>query len=121
MSKDHALLEGNDVIIEAVQAFDRKGRPYFKETRRKMNTQELLQRKRDGETARVEQLAMAKRDFQIERSRLLTESDWVELPSAKQRITEAKIQEWMKYRQTLRDMPRTIKNWHEIEWPKQPN
>jgi hypothetical protein len=41
-----------------------------------------------------------------ERSRLLMESDWTQLPSSN--LSDAKKIEWEAYRQTLRDLPSTV-------------
>lgn len=38
------------------------------------------------------------------RNQLLQESDWTELPSARERLGEEMYQKWMDYRQALRDV-----------------
>lgn len=51
------------------------------------------------------------------RNRLLSESDWVELPSAASRID---ISEWFAYRQQLRDLPSEEGFPFTVVWPTKP-
>ena len=53
------------------------------------------------------------------RDRLLTASDWTQLPD----VSFAKKSEWTTYRQTLRDLPSTITTDPRIwnDWPNDPN
>lgn len=54
------------------------------------------------------------------RDKYLADSDWVELPSASQRLTVEKLAEWSIYRQALRDIPAQEGFPNEIVWPTQP-
>lgn len=54
------------------------------------------------------------------RNGLLLNSDWTELPSALQRLGEAKVAEWQTYRQTLRDITNQEGYPENITWPEQP-
>lgn len=54
-----------------------------------------------------------------ERSRLLTESDYIMMPDYP--ITEPKRSEWETYRQALRDITKQSKFPISVEWPTKPN
>ncbi|MGL5016412.1 MAG: tail fiber assembly protein [Bacteroidales bacterium] len=54
------------------------------------------------------------------RASLLTECDWVEFPSAKYRMGEQQIQEWLDYRQALRDVPSQEGFPVTVAWPVKP-
>jgi hypothetical protein len=57
-----------------------------------------------------------------DRDQLLTQSDWIEFPSAP--ISEEKRTEWRNYRQALRDFPSTIENprdGNSYTWPTPPS
>ena len=69
-------------------------------------------------------LAEPKKRLRIHRDRLLTECDWTQLSDAK--LSSSKKNEWIAYRQSLRDLPATaspeldsgfIKN---VTWPVKP-
>lgn len=53
-----------------------------------------------------------------ERDRLLTESDWTQLPSSN--LSDSKKAEWESYRQTLRDLPANIGENLEFAFPEPP-
>jgi hypothetical protein len=52
------------------------------------------------------------------RNLLLSECDWTVLPDSP--LTESKKQEWIVYRQTLRDITETFSNTEDIVWPSKP-
>jgi hypothetical protein len=52
------------------------------------------------------QLAYALREIRSQRTRELNETDWVELPYNRNRLTN--LEDWLTYRQALRDIPNTI-------------
>jgi hypothetical protein len=57
-----------------------------------------------------------------DRNLLLTQSDWIEFPSAP--LSESKIIEWRTYRQALRDFPELIENPRDpssLTWPIPPS
>ena len=56
--------------------------------------------------------------FRGERSRRLTECDWVLIPYAPP--TQEKINEWKVYRQALRDLPSTTEDPVNPVWPTPP-
>jgi Phage tail assembly chaperone protein len=62
-----------------------------------------------------------KAHLRLDRNIKLMASDWIELPSCN--LSETKKQEWMDYRQALRDLPSKVdfdlEN-YEIPWPEQP-
>jgi len=53
-----------------------------------------------------------------ERNRLLAESDWTMVSDAP---GELNLQEWEKYRQRLRDLPKTFLDPKKIIWPESPD
>ena len=55
-------------------------------------------------------------NIRIERNRLLAETDWMSLPDAPT-MSDA----WKKYRQELRDIPKTYKTLDEVKWPTKPS
>ena len=50
------------------------------------------------------------------RNQLLKESDWIDLPNST--VNKNKKQEWLNYRQKLRDIPQKFKNSENIKWPE---
>jgi len=48
----------------------------------------------------------------------LSESDWTQLGDVQ--FTEEKKQEWLNYRQALRDLPGNTPNPHLVVWPEKP-
>ena len=44
------------------------------------------------------------------RSQLLTDSDWTQLPDVQSTFTSSKKEEWIEYRQKLRDLPENIED-----------
>ena len=50
------------------------------------------------------------------RNVLLTESDWTDLPNT----PLSNKQEWLDYRQALRDIPSTFTNPEDVVWPTKP-
>lgn len=55
-----------------------------------------------------------------ERNRKLIESDWTQLPSINSALSPEKIAEWESYRQALRDLPNTVDEDLNFEWPALP-
>ena len=97
-----------------------KGKFVFKETHRNLSIQEKLAQYRADKELDKHKLEGIKADFRKERNRLLLESDWTEMTKAAH-LTEEKKKAWAIYRQQLRDMSKTIKDWYKIEWPKAPS
>lgn len=56
-------------------------------------------------------------EIRVERNRLLSLSDWTQLPDAP---VQNKTQ-WSEYRQQLRDLPQTIQDPSNFIWPSAPN
>lgn len=54
-------------------------------------------------------------EFRSTRNHLLSASDWTQVPDAS--VNSAA---WAKYRQKLRDLPSTIDNPSNVEWPEPP-
>ncbi len=57
----------------------------------------------------------------VKRAQALLNSDWTELPSALQRLGEAKVTEWQNYRQALRDITAQTGYPENIVWPQAPD
>ena len=55
-----------------------------------------------------------------ERNRKLVESDWTQLSSVNSALSPEKIAEWESYRQALRDLPDTLDEDLNFEWPALP-
>lgn len=53
-----------------------------------------------------------------ERNRRLLQSDWTQLPDNRLSIEEQQL--WKNYRDLLRDLPSTVVDPHNFEWPKTP-
>jgi len=71
-----------------------------------------------AEQIEVERLEQASESARNQRNRLLTETDWVVV---KHNELGAPIpQEWLDYRQALRDIPLQKGFPEEIEWPQEP-
>ena len=64
-----------------------------------------------------EQLAAEAR---TERNQLLADSDWTQLPDARNAMGNDKAAEWDTYRQDLRDITAQAGFPREIEWPTKP-
>lgn len=96
-----------------------KGKYAFKEERRDLSLAEKLRQHQMDKDIEKNAVAQAKVNFQAERKRRLLESDWTEMTKAPS-LTEEKKKQWAAYRQQLRDMPKRIKDWLNIEWPKVP-
>lgn len=60
----------------------------------------------------------ALRNLRAERDGLLAASDWTGLTDAP--LTDAKRKAWAKYRQALRDLPETVADPTNVEWPLAP-
>jgi hypothetical protein len=56
-----------------------------------------------------------------QRNRLLAESDWTDMASAKGRLGDALYDQWQVYRQALRDIPQQIGFPLDIVWPTPPS
>lgn len=54
------------------------------------------------------------------RDTMLLGCDWIEFPSAKVRMSEQQIQEWLDYRQVLRDVPSQEGFPVTVAWPVKP-
>ncbi len=52
------------------------------------------------------------------RNYMLEQSDWAVNPDSP--LSESKKQEWIIFRQFLRDIPQNIQNLHIKEWPQYP-
>jgi len=65
-------------------------------------------------------LVKLKTSIIVQRNNFLLNSDWSELPSALQRLGEAKISEWQTYRQALRDITTQEGYPSNVVWPSQP-
>lgn len=57
-------------------------------------------------------------DFRFERNRLLTQSDWTQLPDTN---PPGGKEVWVTYRQELRDLPETYIDLNSVVWPTPPN
>ncbi|WP_255199355.1 tail fiber assembly protein [Photobacterium damselae] len=57
-------------------------------------------------------------DIRSYRDRLVTESDWTQMPDAP--LSVEKKAEFTAYRQALRDIPQTFDNPDDIIWPAKP-
>jgi len=62
--------------------------------------------------------ARAWAQVRLERDRLLTASDWTQMPDTP--LTASVKQAWADYRQALRDIPQDFDNPDEIVWPGTP-
>lgn len=77
----------------------------------------FLKSREESEANALQQLIFETR---AKRNNLLLNCDWIELPSASQRLTADKITEWSAYRQALRDVPQQSGFPSEVQWPTQP-
>ena len=59
------------------------------------------------------------RELRTKRNKLLVDSDYIELPSTQLRMTDEKLNEWLEYRQALRDIT-TQTDLENIIWPIKP-
>jgi hypothetical protein len=82
--------------------------------------EEILQHEIDKERSIQNRLATSLIEKRTERNELLLKSDWVELPSAVSRLSQAKINSWLEYRQQLRDVPQQQGFPENIVWPIAP-
>lgn len=55
-------------------------------------------------------------DVRTERNKLLTETDWTQLPDIPTEVKES----WQTYRQALRDIPSTYSSPENVVWPTKP-
>lgn len=74
-----------------------------RETSKPYTKAQLAQLKRDQKAALLEE----QKKLRQARNVALAASDWVELPSARERLSPEKMVEWETYRQALRDLPAT--------------
>lgn len=58
------------------------------------------------------------KDIRDIRNALLRDSDYTQLSDAP--LTNEKKDEWVEYRQTLRDIPQTYEKIEDIIWPQKP-
>lgn len=88
---------------------------------------ELFQAALDGEFGEIadyveleipEEISISK--IKSERDRLLSESDWTDTLSAKQRLGSKLYDEWQLYRQNLRDITKQPDYPKNVHWPKKP-
>ena len=56
-------------------------------------------------------------ELRYTRDKLLNDSDWTQMPDSP--LTDVKKQEWMNYRQQLRDLPNTV-DINNISYPEKP-
>lgn len=63
---------------------------------------------------------LAWRDLRAERDRRLAASDWTQLPDAAALLDPNVAADWARYRQELRDVPDTVADPFEVEWPTPP-
>lgn len=78
--------------------------------------------------ADVAQLEVDRADFQeralvemrAERDRRLAASDWTQLPDAAATLDPNVAADWAGYRQELRDLPATVTDPYQVEWPTPP-
>jgi len=59
-------------------------------------------------------------ELRTRRNKLLLESDWSQLPDVQETMTDLEKKAWIKYRQALRDLPKTTENLKDIRWPSKP-
>ena len=57
-------------------------------------------------------------NLRSERNKILRESDWIDLPNSS--MSDTKKQEWVDYRQALRDLPSTTNVLNPV-WPTPPS
>lgn len=55
-------------------------------------------------------------EVRTERNKLLTETDWTQLPDIPTEVKES----WQTYRQALRDVPSTYSSPEDVVWPTRP-
>jgi len=82
--------------------------------------EEILQFEIDKERFIQNQLAISLIKKRTERNDLLMKSDWIELPSAVSRLSQAQVDSWLEYRQKLRDVPQQQGFPENIIWPTVP-
>jgi hypothetical protein len=69
-------------------------------------------------TAEPLPLSIATKNVKADRDRLLTETDWVVVKAYE--MQSAVSQEWLSYRQQLRDLPTQPNFPHDTVWPTKP-
>jgi hypothetical protein len=67
-------------------------------------------------TYRVEVL----KSLRYERNQRLVQSDWTEISSLNSSLSDEKIAEWQSYRQVLRNLPESLDEDLNFEWPAIP-
>lgn len=65
------------------------------------------------------ELEVKKQHTLAERNRLLSECDWVMLPDVYLKLEEVVRDEWVKYRQELRDLT-SLPNFPDVDFPRKP-
>lgn len=75
---------------------------------------------RDSADILAEQTATAEVQVRIMRNSLLTDTDWVELPTASSRLTAEQLTAYLNYRQALRDIPLQDGFPLNVIWPTLP-
>jgi hypothetical protein len=53
------------------------------------------------------------------RNQMLTACDWTQVADAP--LTQNEKDQWVAYRQALRDLPQTYANWEDVVWPDEPS
>lgn len=71
-----------------------------------------------SEQLQVKILESHKNFIRQERDKRLAECDWTQVPDVP--LTEEKKNEWIMYRQLLRNLPSTIIDISPINWPSKP-
>lgn len=87
---------------------------------RTLTNTERKQREHEVSVAIAQSEQARRAMLRIERNRLLRESDWVELPSAQERLTPDERAAWADYRQSLRDLPAVTVDVDDPTWPAAP-
>jgi hypothetical protein len=90
------------------------------ETRRLPTAEEIERFNKDREDYRIFEIKQAINFNRSKRNNLLFQSDWIELPSAASRLSQAQIDSWLTYRQELRDITTQSGFPENVVWPTAP-
>lgn len=87
---------------------------------RPLSNKEARDRVEEGKAFAIRSDRARRAMLRIERNRRLVDTDWTELPSAKDRVTAEELLAWELYRQELRDLPANTPDPDAPTWPESP-
>jgi len=90
-------------------------------TQTEMTDEEIAALEKEHEASRQEFLRRYGPEYKMrqERNRLLTESDWTQVPDSA--LSDSKKTEWAAYRTSLRNLPANTSDPANPTWPEEPS